>query len=125
MSQKINIKVFNIEQLYLSIQSFYEKIVQQKFGFNISQENQLQPNDTRHLSIFSLMMQGVSPIEIARLANHKTISMQLNYAHHTEYWIDSEVFSLLQKFKFAQSSNSNPDRKSTRLNSSHVSISYA
>src|SRR5699024_2340283 len=62
-----------------------------------------------HLSIFSLMMQGVSPIEIARLANHKTISMQLNYAHHTEYWIDSEVFSLLQKFKFAQSSNSNPE----------------
>jgi hypothetical protein len=109
MSQKINIKVFTIEQLYLSIQSFYEKIVQQKFGFNIPLENQLQPNDTRHLSIFSLMMQGVSPIEIARLANHKTISMKLNYAHHTEYWIDSEVFSLLQKFKFTQSSNSNPE----------------
>lgn len=53
------------------------------------------------------MMQGVSPIEIARLANHKTISMQLSYAHHTEYWIDSEVFALLQKFKLAQSSQSN------------------
>lgn len=106
-TQKINVNVFNIGQLYLLIQSFYEKIVQQKYEFYITGENQLRPNDTRHLAIFSLMMQGVSPIEIARLANHKTISMQLNYAHHTEYWIDSEVFALLQKFKFAQSSQSN------------------
>lgn len=104
--KKININVFNIGQLYILIQSFYEEIVQQKYGLYISRENQLQPNDTRHLAIFSLMMQGISPIEIARLANHKTISMQLNYAHHTEYWIDSEVFSLLKKFKFGQSSQS-------------------
>ncbi len=112
-SQKININVFNIHQLYFLIQSFYEKIVQQKYGFFILRENQLRPNDTRHLAIFSLMMQGISPIEIARLANHKTISMQLNYAHHTEYWIDSEVFALLQKFKFAQSSQSNPEISSS------------
>ncbi|MBD8068100.1 integrase [Bacillus sp. PS06] len=112
-TQKININVFNIEQLYLWIQIFYEKIVRPKYGFNIPQKNQLRPNDTRHLAIFSLMMQGVSPIEIARLANHNTISMQLNYAHHTEYWIDSEVFSLLQKFKFAQSYQSNPEISSS------------
>jgi len=95
------------------IQSFYEKIARPKYGFNIPPKNQLRPNDTRHLAIFSLMMQGVSPIEIARLANHNTISMQLNYAHHTEYWIDSEVFSLLQKFKFAQSYQSNPEISSS------------
>lgn len=112
-SQKININVFNKDQLYLLIQSFYEKIARPKYGFNIPQKNQLRPNDTRHLAIFSLMMQGVSPIEIARLANHNTISMQLNYAHHTEYWIDSEVFSLLQKFKFAQSYQSNPEISSS------------
>ncbi|WP_203249045.1 site-specific integrase [Sporosarcina beigongshangi] len=113
-TQKINVNVFNIGQLYILIQSFYEKIVQQKYGFYIPRKNQLWPNDTRHLAIFSLMMQGVSPIEIARLANHKTISMQLNYAHHTEYWIDSEVFALLQKFKFAQSSQSNSEVSSSK-----------
>ncbi|MGM9988039.1 MAG: integrase [Bacillaceae bacterium] len=108
-SHKINVNVFNIQQLQLLIEKFYEEIVQQKYGFYIPLENQLRPNDTRHLAIFSLMMQGISPIEIARLANHKTISMQLNYAHHTEYWIDSEVFALLQKFKFAQSYQSNTE----------------
>lgn len=113
-TQKINVNVFNKLQLTLLIQTFYKEIVQNKYEFYIPRENQVRPNDTRHLAIFSLMMQGVSPIEIARLANHKTISMQLNYAHHTEYWIDSEVFALLQKFKFAQTSQSSMEINSSK-----------
>lgn len=101
LNQKKNIKVFNHNQLSLFINQFYERIMKNKYGFYTLDEHKLKPNDTRHLAIFSLMMQGVSPVEIARLANHKTISMQLNYSSHTEYWIDSQVFELLQNFKFS------------------------
>ncbi|WP_251552385.1 hypothetical protein [Neobacillus muris] len=112
--QKINTNIFNHSELYNLLIDFYQKIVFEKYKFPIKTSNMLKPNDSRHIAIFSLVMQGISPIEIARLANHRTISMQLNYAHHTEYWIDSEVFSLLKKFKFTQKSP--PIKKGLVLN---------
>jgi hypothetical protein len=46
-------------------------------------------------------MQGISPVEIARLGGHKTITTQYHYSYHTEYWVDSEVFNLMNKFKLS------------------------
>ncbi len=37
----------------------------------VEQEYQLRPNDSRHIAFISLMMQGYSPIEIARLGGHQ------------------------------------------------------
>lgn len=44
-------------------------------------------------------MQGIPPIEIARIGGHSTISAQYHYSFHTEYWIDYEVFNLLKNYK--------------------------
>src|SRR5699024_12041722 len=45
------------------------------------------------------MMQGISPIEIARLGGHRTIAAQYHYSFHKEYWIDNEVFKLIKNYK--------------------------
>lgn len=103
--RKYNKDIFNYSQLSFLLHDFYTNIVYEKYGYSIKNSNRLKLNDSRHIAIFSLMMQGISPVEIARLANHRTISMQMNYANHTEYWIDSEVFAILQKFKFTQSAS--------------------
>jgi len=44
-------------------------------------------------------MQGISPIEIARLGGHSTIEAQYHYSNHTEYFIDIEVDKLIKGFK--------------------------
>ncbi|BCC00639.1 hypothetical protein BCJMU51_2846 [Bacillus cereus] len=78
------------------IEIFY-RAIERVYDFKVEQEYQLRPNDTRHLAFMSLMMQGYSPVEIARLGGHKTIQTQLHYSSHKEYWVDSEVFKLMKK----------------------------
>ncbi|WP_393959909.1 site-specific integrase [Priestia megaterium] len=99
-NKKYDINIFTKRNLATLISKFYRNIVQKVYGLNIEKQNQVKPNQTRHFAIISLVMQGISPVEIARLANHKTISMQYHYAHHVEHWIDCEVFNLMNKFKF-------------------------
>ncbi|MBV6734528.1 site-specific integrase [Priestia megaterium] len=100
INRKYDINTFTKQTLAVLIKRFYKDIVKKKYGLNIEKENQVKPNQTRHFAIISLVMQGISPVEIARLANHKTVSMQYHYAHHIEHWIDCEVFNLMNKFKF-------------------------
>ncbi|BCD15390.1 hypothetical protein [Bacillus cereus] len=78
------------------IEIFY-RAIERVYDFKVEQEYQLRPNDTRHLAFMSLMMQGYSPVEIARLGGHKTIQTQVHYSSHKEYWVDSEVFKLMKK----------------------------
>lgn len=94
---------FGRKRLYRLIKWFY-KTMETTYGCNISDEYQLAPNDTRHLAFVSLMMQGYSPIEIARLGGHTTIRAQYHYSVHKEYWVDCEVFKLMQKVKSSNTS---------------------
>ncbi|WP_335869199.1 site-specific integrase [Bacillus sp. 2205SS5-2] len=97
--QKRVIRNFNRENLQRLITKFYKEIINDKYNCNIKRGNQVSPNDTRHLAFTSLMMQGISPVEIARLGGHQTISAQYHYSSHLEYWIDSEVFKLLSRHR--------------------------
>jgi len=83
------------------LRRFYKNIIEEKYNQYVPYENRLTPNLTRHIAFSSLMMQGISPIEIARLGGHKTITAQYHYSFHTEYWVDSEVFNLMKKFKYS------------------------
>jgi hypothetical protein len=98
---KIDHHIFTKNILRYLILNFYRNIVNKKYGYSI--QPLIRPGHTRHFAIISLMMQGISPIEIARLANHKTVAMQYHYSFHTEYWVDSQVFELMTKFKFEES----------------------
>jgi hypothetical protein len=80
------------------IEYFYEKM-KTEYKCVIAKEHQILTNDTRHLAFISLMMQGYSPIEIARLGGHQTIQAQYLYSGHKEYWVDCEVFKLMKKVK--------------------------
>lgn len=93
-----NISQFNRANLEKMIFRFY-RTIEQVYGFKVEEENQLRPNDTRHIAFMSLMMQGYSPVEIARLGGHQTVQTQLHYSDHKEYWVDCEVFKLMKKVK--------------------------
>lgn len=78
------------------LKKFYSEVVIGEFHYEVEQE--VRPNDTRHFAFCSLLMQGVSPIEIARLGGHSTIEAQYHYSNHTEYFIDIEVKKLIDGF---------------------------
>jgi hypothetical protein len=79
------------------LKRFYNEIV---YGvYKKSVERKVRPNDTRHFAFCSLMMQGISPLEIARLGGHSSIESQYHYSNHTEYFIDVEVDKLTNALK--------------------------
>ena len=89
---------FKRSQLYSLLKWFYRKL-NEEYSYHVEAENHIRPNDTRHFAFVSLMMQGYSPIEIARLGGHQTVQAQYHYSGHTEYWVDCEVFKLMKKVK--------------------------
>ncbi|MCZ8533031.1 integrase [Psychrobacillus psychrodurans] len=97
--QKRNFNSFNQNNLEKLLKRFYKEVINDYYQINVSLNERLSPNDTRHLAFVSLMMQGISPVEIARLGGHKTLAAQYNYSFHTEYWIDNEVFKLINNYK--------------------------
>ncbi|UYG98127.1 site-specific integrase [Cytobacillus firmus] len=86
--------------LYQLIKKFYVEVLEKIYNCNIPKDNHVKPNSTRHIAIVSLMLQGISPIHIARLAGHATVETQFLYQDHKEYWVDSEVFNLMKKYKY-------------------------
>ena len=99
-----NLNQFSRRNLETLIPRFY-KTMEEVYDSKIEQEYYLRPNDTRHIAFMSLMMQGYSPVEIARLGGHKTIESQLHYSNHKEYWVDCEVFKIMKKVKNTSLSN--------------------
>lgn len=95
------------------IRKFYQEVIMKKYNIHIFEENWLKPNDTRHIAFISLMMQGVSPVEVAKIGGHKTLVAQYSYSYHSEYWIDHEVFQLLNNYN---SSNVLSHFESTTIN---------
>ena len=94
---KIEPNHFNSGIFRILLKRFYREIVYG--GYKKSVEREIRPNDTRHFAFCSLLMQGISPIEIARLGGHSTIEAQYHYSNHTEYFIDIEVDKLVKSFK--------------------------
>lgn len=94
---KVDWNYFSKHNFRVLLQRFYREVV---YGeYNLSVEREVRPNDTRHFAFCSLLMQGISPIEIARLGGHSTIEAQYHYSNHTEYFIDIEVKKLIDGFK--------------------------
>lgn len=121
MAHKRDLNYFSRVILKNLIARFYDEIVRQGYHYSIDRNNEVNPNDTRHLAFISLMMQGISPIEIARLGGHQTIAAQYHYQHHTEYWVDSEVFKLMKKYKFMEQ-NDNPKDISGNIIPSEIKL---
>ncbi|WBF56018.1 site-specific integrase [Lysinibacillus sp. JK80] len=87
------------------LKSFYKNIVTKYYHKDY--EREVNPNDTRHFAFCSLMLQGISPVEIARLGGHSTIEAQYHYSNHTEYFIDIEVKKLMESYRIKNGQLSN------------------
>lgn len=98
-SLKRNNDYFSAGVLGRLIQRFYSEVLDKKYSVSIEKNNWVRPNTTRHIAFISLMMQGISPVEVARLGGHSTIEAQYHYSGHVEFWIDTSVNKLLEKYK--------------------------
>ncbi|MDQ0298695.1 hypothetical protein J2S78_001103 [Salibacterium salarium] len=105
--QKRDLNSFNKNNLEKLLDRFYKEVINEYYQINVPFNQKLSPNDTRHIAFISLMMQGISPVEIARLGGHRTIAAQYHYSFHSEYWIDNEVFKLIKNYKNMSSFDKN------------------
>lgn len=82
--------------LYNLLSNFNNEIIQKLYGeADITQNIRL--NDTRHFSIISLMLQGVSSVAIAQLAGQRQLKSQDNYKENVQQYMDSEIYRLLDE----------------------------
>ena len=81
---------FNRVGLQRLLDSFYIVVISGIYK-DESISEQLNVGDTRHLAFSSLVMQGLTPIEIAMLGGHRHLHSQDSYTGHVEYYIDSEI----------------------------------
>lgn len=93
---KLNPDYFSKSIFYNLLSSFYTNIVERKYKITDSKHH-VCPNDTRHFAFFSLLLQGISPIEIALLGGHTSLIAQENYQQQVKYYLDSQLFKLLYK----------------------------
>lgn len=93
---KKNLNYFNRSNFIPLLRRFYKEVVIEEYNETVKRE--IRPNDTRHFAFCSLLMQGFSPIEIARLGGHTTVEAQYHYSNHTEYYIDLEVKKLIEEY---------------------------
>lgn len=90
--------------LNILLKNFYKEILnwQASDFIKIEEDKKVTRNyitlgDTRHFSICNLMLQGINPLIIAKMAGHVRISTQRNYWGHIENFVESSVYLLTQK----------------------------
>ncbi|MBY3621261.1 tyrosine-type recombinase/integrase [Paenibacillus sp. FSL K6-3166] len=120
--RKFNPNYFVLYMLNNLLNSFYNEVINATFSLepikkinwikkkynkkmNIDQELnefitdkqiiKIQPNDTRHYAICSMMIQGFNPLTIARMAGHQHLESQYHYQKHIEFFIDSNAYGTI------------------------------
>lgn len=115
---KNNVNYFNRINFKALLKKFYKDIVYKEFKKTVTRE--VRPNDTRHFAFCSLLLQGLSPIEIARLGGHSTLEAQYHYSNHTEYYIDLEVKKLIENFRLQNIKENEKSFKSNEISLSDI-----
>lgn len=91
---KYNPNAFSYEILNTILNNFYNVIINDYYKeTRISERVKL--NDTRHFAFTSLMLQGVSPVEIAMLGGHTHLGSQNAYQSSVSYYVDCEMVNLV------------------------------
>lgn len=98
--KKNDIDYYNTDNFLNLLKKFYNEIIEKKYSIYFQDEEKLSPNDTRHLSFISLMMQGYDPHLISKLGGHSTIEKQYEYSYHPEFWIDNQMYILKRKLDY-------------------------
>ena len=93
VEQKIDEEYFSINVLGPMLKGFYKRIISNTYKYEV--ERQLNIGDTRHIAFTSLLLQGVSPIEIAMLGGHTSLSSQDHYQGNSSFYADSEMIDFV------------------------------
>ena len=93
IEQKIDEEYFSINVLGPMLKGFYKRIISNTYKYEV--ERQLNIGDTRHIAFTSLLLQGVSPIEIAMLGGHTSLSSQDHYQGNSSFYADSEMIDFV------------------------------
>lgn len=78
------------------LDSFYTIVIQEKYKIDVP-IRRIVPGDTRHFAFVSLLLQGLSEIEIALLGGHSTLDAQCHYQQGIKYYVDSQLYELIYK----------------------------
>lgn len=92
---KVDPNYFTRSSLQRLLDSYYFVVINGIYK-DSSYTTEINLGDTRHFAFFSLLMQGLSPIEIALLGGHSTLEMQVNYQNCIEYYIGTELYEFLE-----------------------------
>lgn len=95
---KLNEEYFTAQILSRMLNSFYKNIIQNHYKDNSIKEF-LSLHDTRHYAFTSLMLQGLTPVEIALLGGHTSLQAQDSYTSNVRYYIDSSVVNFVNSKK--------------------------
>ncbi|MGN4644865.1 site-specific integrase [Bacillus cereus group sp. MYBK48-1] len=90
--KKLYNEIFNAGALLTLLERFYEDVVFKKYKLSV--ERKINLNDTRHITFTSLLLQGISPIEIARLGGHTTLEAQYHYQQNVGFYVNTEIYKL-------------------------------
>jgi hypothetical protein len=96
----LELEKFDIRNLDSLLKKFYYNIIENKYDKKYDEK--LTLIHSRHIAFCSMMFQGFSPIDIARIGGHTSIHSQFHYSNHIEFFIDNEIFNLLSQEKEEQ-----------------------
>ncbi|OAA90487.1 hypothetical protein [Clostridium ljungdahlii] len=91
---KSNPEYFTIITLDSMLRSFYKHIIKGYYKDN-SIECCVNLHDTRHFAFTSLMLQGLTPVEIAIIGGHRRVFSQDSYQSKVSYYVDSEIVNFI------------------------------
>lgn len=96
--KKINHDYFTTLTLSTLLEHFYTKIIQGHYK-DATITEQLRLHDTRHYAFTSLLIQGLSPVEIALIGGHADLKAQDSYQCNALYYVDNEVLNFVNQQK--------------------------
>lgn len=94
-SDRYNPLLFGNASLTQLLNNFYDNIIGSRYGIKIEGKERLTLGDTRHLAFTNLLLQGMSPVQIAMLGGHTTLEMQDSYVNHVSYYVDNELLNFI------------------------------
>ncbi len=106
----IDIDYFSTQRLRVLLRSFYKEIVVGMYkrvpvnklkSSNAIGEFEIeiiQAMDTRHLAIMNIILQGVSPIVVQKLAGHDSIKSTFHYYDHLDSYVHNYSYHLAKKY---------------------------
>src|SRR5699024_11802120 len=80
--QKRDLDSFNKNNLEKLLKRFYKEVINEYYQINVPFNQRLSTNDTRNIAFVSMMMQGISHIEIECLCGHSILAAHYHYRFH-------------------------------------------